>query len=74
MISLETISKLHDLSIQNYGGSSEIRDQSLLESSIPRPYHTFDGVDLYQDIYQKAAAIAESLIINHPFLDGNKRT
>jgi death-on-curing protein len=45
-----------------------------LESAIARPYQTFDGKDLYSSVYEKAAAIAESLIINHPFVDGNKRT
>ena len=45
-----------------------------MESAIARPYQTFDGEDLYKTPLEKAAAIAESLIINHPFIDGNKRT
>jgi death on curing protein len=46
----------------------------LLESAIARPFQTFGGEDLYLTIIEKSAAIGESLIINHPFIDGNKRT
>ena len=74
MISLKTVLRLHELSIIKYGGSQGIRDQGLMESAIARPYQTFGGEYLYPTIFEKAAAIAESLIINHPFLDGNKRT
>jgi death on curing protein len=45
-----------------------------LESAINRPFHTFDGIDLYKTSVDKAAAIFESIISNHPFIDGNKRT
>jgi len=45
-----------------------------MESAIARPYQTFDGEDLYPSLFEKAAAIAESIIINQPFNDGNKRT
>jgi death-on-curing protein len=45
-----------------------------LDSAITRPFQTFDGLDVYISAIEKAAAIAESLIINHPFIDGNKRT
>ena len=74
MISLKTVLRLHELSIIKYGGLQGIRDQGLMESAIARPYQTFGGEYLYPTIFEKAAAIAESLIINHPFLDGNKRT
>mgnify|MGYP001253644258 CR=1 FL=1 len=46
----------------------------MLESAIARPFQTFDGQDLYPHPLDKAAAIGESIIINHPFIDGNKRT
>ena len=65
---------LHELSIQSYGGSHGIRDIGLPEGAIARPFQTFGGEDLYPTVYDKAAALGESLIINHPFLDGNKRT
>lgn len=65
---------MHELSITKYGGSHGIRDEGLMESAISRPYQTFGGEDLYPSVFEKAAAIAESTIINHPFVDGNKRT
>ena len=74
MITIKIILRLHDLSIINYGGSQGIRDQGLMESAIARPYQTFDGEDLYPTVFEEAAALTESIIINHPFIDGNKRT
>lgn len=74
MITKKTILRLHQLSIIQYGGSMGIRDEGLVESVIARPYQTFGGEDLYPSALMKAAAIAESIIINHPFVDGNKRT
>ena len=74
MIEKLQVLRLHELSIIKYGGSYGIRDENLLESAIARPFQTFDDQDLYIEIYQKAAAICESIIINHPFVDGNKRT
>ena len=55
------------------GGSVGIRDLGLLESSISQPKATFDGVDLYSSLEEKAAILGFSLIMNHPFVDGNKR-
>ena len=74
MILIEDVLELHDLSIKDYGGAKGIRDIGLLESAISRPFKTFDGEDLYKTPLEKAAALGESLIINHPFVDGNKRT
>ena len=74
MILLEDVLKLHELSIRDFGGSNGVRDSGLLESAIARPFQTFGGEDLYQTVIEKAAALGESLIINHPFIDGNKRT
>jgi death-on-curing protein len=74
MILIEDILNLHELSIKFYGGSSGVRDMGLLESAVARPFQTFGGEDLYPTIFEKAAALGESLIINHPFVDGNKRT
>lgn len=51
-----------------------MRDIGLLQSAIARPQATFEGRDLYGDIFAKAAALMHSLVQNHPFLDGNKRT
>jgi len=74
MILFEDILNLHKFSIQKYGGSHGLRDSGLLESAIARPFQSFGGEDLYPSIFEKAAALGESLIINHPFIDGNKRT
>ena len=72
MITQSIILRLHELSIVNYGGSHGIRDEGLMKSAIARPYQTFGGEDLYPSVLEKAAAIGERIIINHPFVDGNK--
>lgn len=73
-LSLEQILAIHHDQIERYGGSHGIRDLSLLESAIHRPQASFMGEDLYQSIFDKAAALIHSMILNHPFIDGNKRT
>ena len=74
MILIEDVLELHNASIEDFGGAKGVRDLGLLESAIARPFQTFGGEDLYPTAIDKAAALAESLIINHPFIDGNKRT
>jgi death-on-curing protein len=74
MIDITEVEKIHDILIENFGGAKGIRDRGVLESAINRPYQTFDGQELYPSPIDKAAAIFESLISNHPFIDGNKRT
>ncbi|NNU34587.1 type II toxin-antitoxin system death-on-curing family toxin [Mucilaginibacter sp. S1162] len=74
MIELEKVLRLHDASIKSYGGGHGLRDKNLLLAAIARPFQTFDQQELYPTPVEKAAAIFESLIINHPFIDGNKRT
>ena len=74
MIAFKEVEKIHDILIEKFGGAKGIRDRAALESAINRPYQTFDGRDLYSDPAAKAAAIFESIISNHPFVDGNKRT
>ncbi len=74
MISSQEILELHDLSIIDFGGSHGIRDIDMLQSAVERPSATFDSTELYITPFQKAAAIFESIIKNHPFVDGNKRT
>jgi death-on-curing protein len=65
---------LHAVLISETGGSHGVRDIGMLQSAVARPKTTFDGQELYPDIHSKAAAMMHSLIQNHPFLDGNKRT
>lgn len=73
MISFQSAVRLHDRLIEQFGGSNGVRDESLLKSALNRPFATFDGIDLYPSPIEKATALFESLIINHPFMDGNKR-
>lgn len=65
---------IHDQMIKHFGGLPSIRDIGLIESAIGRPQATFDNDDLYKTIFDKAAALLQSLLKNHPFVDGNKRT
>lgn len=74
MIEINEVEKIHDILIERFGGARGIRDKEILESAIGRPFQTFDGKDLYPDAVDKAAAIFESIVSNHPFVDGNKRT
>ncbi len=74
MILLKDILSLHLYSINLYGGGEGIRDLGGLEASSARPFATFGGEYLYPTSFEKAAAIGESIIMNHPFVDGNKRT
>lgn len=73
MISLEIAEKIHSILIERFGGIKGIRDMGSLLAALARPYATFDQQDLYPTAIEKAAAIFESVIINHPFIDGNKR-
>lgn len=74
MISIEEVLRIHDILIEKFGGTPGVRDKELLKSSIFRPFNTFDSVDLYPTPIDKAAAMIESIVKNHPFIDGNKRT
>ena len=56
------------------GGSVGILDLGALESAVAQPRVTFNGEELYPTIVEKASALGFSLIQNHPFVDGNKRT
>jgi death-on-curing protein len=73
MISFQSAVRVHDRLIEEFGGSKGVRDESLLKSALNRPFATFDSIDLYPSSIEKATALFESLIINHPFMDGNKR-
>lgn len=73
-LTVKDILLLHELQIEKFGGSHGLRDLGLLESAVARPESSFDGVDLYPDIFLKGAALVQSLLMNHQFVDGNKRT
>lgn len=70
----EQILFIHSRLIDTTGGAHGILDIGLLQSAAARPRATFEGKQLYPDVFHKAAALVESLIKNHPFVDGNKRT
>jgi death on curing protein len=72
-LTLEEVIELHRMLIERSGGSYGLRDQGALESAVAQPQMTFDQIDLYPTLSAKAAALAYSLIQNHPFIDGNKR-
>ncbi|MEP5611412.1 MAG: type II toxin-antitoxin system death-on-curing family toxin [Cyclobacteriaceae bacterium] len=74
MISEQQALEIHSILVERFGGSDGIRDKALLESALNRPFQTFDGTELYPSAIEKAAAIMESIVKNHPFVDGNKRT
>jgi death-on-curing protein len=65
---------LHARLVDETGGSHGVRDLNMLLSALGRPQASYDTRDLYPTIYTKSAALMDSLIRNHPFLDGNKRT
>lgn len=73
-LTAEQVLFIHYRLVSETGGEHGVRDLGLLESAVARPQATFDRQELYPDIFEKAAALMESLINNHPFMDGNKRT
>ena len=72
-LSLEQVLDLHRVQIKRFGGATGLRDRGALEAALGRPPMTFGGEDLYPDVAAKAAALMHSLVMNHPFVDGNKR-
>lgn len=64
---------LHQRIVAVSGGSGGVRSQHLLESAVYRPQASFGGQDLYPDIFLKAAVLGQSIVLNHAFIDGNKR-
>jgi death-on-curing protein len=72
-LSVEQVRALHAEQLRLYGGARGLRDKGALESALARPAMTFGGEDLYEDLASKAAALMHSLVLNHAFVDGNKR-
>ena len=64
---IEVLAIHHD-QIKRYGGADGVRDFGLLEAALYRPQTGY-----YEDVIEEAAALWESLAMNHPFVDGNKR-
>jgi death-on-curing protein len=72
-LTLAEVIELHDRIISTTGGGTGLRDLGALESALAQPRQTFGGEDLYASLPAKATALGFSLIMNHPFVDGNKR-
>lgn len=73
-LDLEQVIYLHERIIEFAGGKQGVRDYTLLHSALERCKATFAGNDLYPSTLEKTAALMHSLVMNHAFLDGNKRT
>lgn len=73
-LDIEEVYIIHEQMIRIGGGRNGIRDFTLLHSAIERMKATFAGKSLYPSIWLKAASLIHSIIKNHPFNDGNKRT
>jgi death on curing protein len=72
-LTLEEVISLHNRILQQERTGSGIRDLGALESAIAQPRMTFGGEELYPTIIEKASVLGFSIIMNHPFIDGNKR-
>ncbi len=64
---------MHRELIAAHGGSDGVRDERLLDSALSAPFQTFGGLPLLPSIQQQAARLGYGIIMNHPFVDGNKR-
>lgn len=73
-LTAEQVLFIHARLIAETGGEHGMLDLGLLQSAVARPQASFDRLDLYPGLFSKAAALLESLIGNHAFVDGNKRT
>lgn len=71
-LTLEQVILTHRKMIDLFGGTHGIRDEGLLQSALARPLNIYSYQD--GDIFECAAAYAEGITYNHPFIDGNKRT
>jgi len=73
-LTLYEVLELYRGIMEQSGRAIGVRDLKALESALAQPRMTFGGQELYPTIVEKAAALGFSLIKNHPFVDGNKRT
>jgi len=72
-LTVPQIIRMHELLIEQTGGTFGVRDNRLLESALYSPFQTFGGKELYPTILDKVSRITFGIISNHPFIDGNKR-
>lgn len=73
-LSVKEVLKIHHQVIKTFGGSHGVRDLGLLESAVARPKAGYLEYEAYSTLQEKAAVLLHSIIKNHAFIDGNKRT
>lgn len=73
-VSAKDVLVIHARIVEKTGGSQGVCDVGMLESAVAAPQKSFEGKDLYQGVFTKAAVLFKKLASNHPFVDGNKRT
>lgn len=72
-LTIDEVMRLHHRILEQSGGSADVHDLGVFESALAQPAMTFGGEELYPRLVDKAAALGFSLVMNHPFVDGNKR-
>ncbi len=73
-LSKESVLAIHNAQLLEHGGGTGVREQNLLDSALAQPMAEFGGEFLHKDVFEMAAAYLYHIVMNHPFLDGNKRT
>jgi len=73
-LSIDEVLAIHHEITRKFKGKEHVLSFTLLHSAVERPRASFGGKELYTSVFDKAAALLQSLILNHPFQDGNKRT
>lgn len=74
LLTIKQVLFIHDRLIEETGGTHGVRDTGLLEAAVARPRSGYGDTELFPTLHDKAAALMESIIRDHPFVDGNKRT
>ena len=73
-VEIDEVYLIHEALIKKAKTKASVREFSLLHSAVERPKASYGGKDLYLTVFLKAGALLQSLCMNHPFTDGNKRT
>ncbi len=73
-LDVDDVIEIHELQLSEFGGLSGIRDGQLLDSALAQPMASFGGQFLHEDLFAMASAYLFHIVMNHVFVDGNKRT
>lgn len=73
LLTFDEVLLLYYRIMRDTGGAAGVLNENAVKSALAQARQTFDGIDLYPTLAEKAAAIGHALIANHPFMDGNKR-